>query len=231
VESGARIDGWPHYTPTMSQQFLNLIRSGDTTKIAEDVQANPALAGCRDAQGVSALMWSVYTGQPVVRDFLRQHVAELDVSEAACLGDCECLRRLIAADAMVARAVSGDGWPPLHLSAAFATPEAVALLLEHGAHIHQVSHNPLRNQALHACIALGNSVEVARLLVESGADVNATAAGGYTPLHLAASNGNREMVELLLEAGANRAVPCDQGKTPADYARERGHADMVAVLD
>jgi len=214
----------------MSQNFLNLIRSGDTTKIASDVEANPALASCRDAQGVSALMWSVYTGQPVIRDFLRQHVADLDISEAACLGDCDCLQRLIAQDAMIARAVSGDGWPPLHLSAAFATPEAVTLLLEHGAHIHQVSHNPLRNQALHACIALGNSVEVARLLVEAGADVNATAAGGYTPLHLAASNGNREVVTLLLEHGANREARCDQGKTAADYARERSHAEVVALL-
>jgi ankyrin repeat protein len=214
----------------MSQNFLNLIRGGDTAKIAADVEANPGLASCRDAQGVSALMWSVYTGQPVIRDFLRPHVADLDISEAACLGDCDCLRRLIAADAMRARAVSGDGWPPLHLSAAFASPAAVTLLLEHGAHIHQLSHNPLRNQALHACIALGNSVEVARLLVEAGADVNATAAGGYTPLHLAASNGNREIIALLLENGANREACCDQGKSPADYARERGHAEVVALL-
>jgi hypothetical protein len=214
----------------MSQHFLNLIRSGDTAKIAEDVEANPALARCRDAQGVSALMWSVYTGQPVIRDFLRQHAGDLDISEAACLGDCDCLQRLIAANAMLARAVSGDGWPPLHLSAAFASPEAVTLLLEHGAHIHQISHNPQRNQALHACIALGNSVEVARLLVEAGADVNAAAAGGYTPLHLAASNGNRNVVTLLLEHGASREASCDQGKTAADYARERGHAEVVALL-
>lgn len=214
----------------MSQQFLHLVRSGDTAKIASEVEANPALARCRDAQGVSALMWSVYAGQPLVRDFLRLHAGELGISEAACLGDCECLRRLIAADAMVAREVSGDGWPPLHLSAAFANPQAVELLLEHGAHIHQVSHNPLRNQALHACIALGNSVDIARLLIEAGADVNATAAGGYTPLHIAASSGNRDMVLLLLERGADRIARCDQDKTPADYARERGHDQVVALL-
>ncbi len=220
----------PHYTRSMSQQFLNLVRSGDTAKIASEVEANPTLACCRDAQGVSALMWSVYAGQPLVRDFLRLHAGELNVSEAACLGDIDCLRRLIAADAMMAREVSGDGWPPLHLSAAFATPEAVTLLLEHGAHIHQISHNPVRNHALHACIALGNSVDVARLLIDAGAQVNATAAGGYTPLHIAASNGNRDMVVLLLENGADPAARCDQDKTPADYARERGHAEVLALL-
>jgi ankyrin repeat protein len=214
----------------MSQQFLNLIRSGDTAKIASEVEANPALACCRDAQGVSALMWSVYTGQPVIRDFLRQHVDDLDVAEAACVGDIDCLQRLIAEDALQARAISGDGWTPLHLSAAFSTSEAVTLLLEHGAHIHQTSHNPLRNQALHACIALGNSPDVAKVLIEAGADVNATAAGGYTPLHLAASNGNREVVLLLLKNGAKRDVCCDQGKTPADYARERGYSEVTALL-
>lgn len=214
----------------MSQQFLNLVRSGDTAKIASEVEANPALACCRDAQGVSALMWSVYAGQPLVRDFLRLHAGELNISEAACLGDCECLRSLIAADAMRTWEVSGDGWPPLHLAAAFASPEAVTLLLEHGSHIHQASHNPLRNQALHACIALGNSADVARLLIEGGANVNATAAGGYTPLHLAASNGNRDIVVLLLENGADRTARCDQDKTPADYARERGHTEVLALL-
>jgi len=214
----------------MSQHFLNLIRKGETAEIAAAVEERPDLARCRDAQGVSALMWSVYTHQPVIRDYLRVHAGDLDISEAACLGDCECMRKLIAADAMRAREVSGDGWPPLHLAAAFSSPEAVALLLEHGAHIHQISHNPLRNQALHACIALGNSVEVARLLVEAGADVDATAAGGYTPLHLAASNGSREIVALLLEHGAIRETCCDQGKTPGDYARERGHFEVASIL-
>ena len=73
-------------------------------------------------------------------------------------------------------------------------------------------------------------LEVARLLIEAGADVNATAAGGYTPLHIAASNGNREMVILLLESGADRTARCDQDKTAADYARERGHAQVLAML-
>jgi ankyrin repeat protein len=218
------------YTQTMSQHFLNLIRKGETAEIVAAVKEMPELARCRDAQGVSALMWSVYTHRPSIRDFLRGHAGELDVSEAACLGDCECMRKLIAADAMRTREVSGDGWPPLHLAAAFSSPDAVALLLEHGAHIHQISHNPMRNHALHACIALGNSVEVARLLVEAGADVNATAAGGYTPLHLAASNGSRGIVALLLEHGAHREICCDQGKTPADYARERGHFEVAALL-
>jgi ankyrin repeat protein len=88
----------------------------------------------------------------------------------------------------------------------------------------------MQNQPLHACIALGRNPETVRLLLAHGADVNATQAGGYTPLHQAAAAGLEEMTQMLLAAGANPEARCDQGKTPADYARERGHSAVLALL-
>jgi uncharacterized protein len=214
----------------MSQHFLNMIRKGQTAEIASAVEESPDLARARDAQGVSALMLAVYTGQPMIRDYLREKAGELDIWEAAALGDNHRLHILIASNAMIAREVYGDGWPPLHLAAAFASAETVTLLLEHGAHIHQISHNPLRNHALHACIALHGSVESVRVLLDAGADVNATAAGGYSPLHQAAAAGKSEVVRLLLQNGAKKDATCDQGKLALDYARERNHLDAAALL-
>jgi ankyrin repeat protein len=214
----------------MSQHFNNLIRRGESAEIAAWIKDAPHMARWRDAQGVSALMLSIYTQQPAITELLREHCGELDIFEAAAVGDCGRMERLIADEATQARAVSGDGWPPLHLAAAFATPEAVALLLEHGAHVHQRSHNPLRNQALHACAALGNSVEAARLLLDAGAAVNETQAGGFTPLHQAAAAGKRELVKLLLERGADPSALCDQGKSAGDYARERQHFELAEGL-
>jgi hypothetical protein len=214
----------------MSQLLLNMIRRGQTAEIAALVVESPEAARARDAQGVSMLMWSVYTRQPAITEALRTQRGDLDVFEAAALGDCARLREIIGSDAMQVWAMSADGWAPLHLAAAFAGPEAVRLLLEHGAHAHQVSHNPQRNQALHAAIALGDSAETIVVLLEAGADVNATQAGGFTPLHQAASAGKQEMVALLLKNSARRDVRCDQGKLPADYARERGHAAVVELL-
>jgi ankyrin repeat protein len=214
----------------MSQHFFDLIRQGKTTEIAEAVKAQPSVASSRDAQGISALMLAIYTQQPVIRDYLLAHVKELDIFEAAAVGDCGRLRQLIAQDAMCARAVSPDGWTPLHLAAAFAGAEPVTLLLEHGAHIHQFSHNPLRNQPLHACIALNSSLDVVRALLEAGADVNATQHGGYTPLLQAAAAGKKDLVLLLLEHGARPDCVCDRGKSAADYARERGHTEVAEIL-
>lgn len=214
----------------MSQHLLNMIRRGQMAEIAALVAEAPEAARARDAQGVSMLMWSIYSGQPEITNSLRGAAKNLDVFEAAALGDCERLHEILGSDATQVRAVSADGWAPLHLAAAFAGPEAVKLLLEHGAHAHQVSHNPQHNQALHAAIALGDSPETVCLLLESGADVNATQAGGFTPLHQAAAAGKRELVVLLLENGARPEARCDQGKLPVDYARERGHTAVEALL-
>jgi len=218
------------YTRRMSQHFFDLIRQGKTAEIAEAVEAQPALAQSRDAQGISAIMLAVYTQQPLIRDFLIAHVKELDIFEAAAVGNCTRLQQLIAADAMCARAHSPDGWTPLHLAAAFSDTKPVVLLLEHGAHVHQCSHNPLRNQPLHACIALNNSLDVVRALLEAGADVNATQHGGYTPLLQAAAAGKKDLVLLLLEYGARHDCVCDRGKSAADYAHERGHTELVELL-
>ena len=214
----------------MSQYFFDLIRQGKTTEIVEAVKIQPSVASSRDAQGISALMLAIYTQQPVIRDYLLAHLKELDIFEAAAVGDCARLRQLIAQDAMSARAISPDGWTPLHLAAAFAGAEPVTLLLEHGAHIHQFSHNPMRNQPLHACIALNSSLDVVRALLEAGADVNATQHGGYTPLLQAAAAGKKDLVRLLLVYGARLDCVCDRGKSAADYARERGHTEVAEIL-
>jgi hypothetical protein len=214
----------------VSQRFLNLIRKGETAEVASAAEQDPSLLACRDAQGVSALLLAVYSRQPLIRDYLLAHLSAIDLFEAAAVGDVARLETLLRESALRVYETGADGWGALHLAAAFGGPAAVSLLLEHGAHVHQVSRNPMRSQPLHACIALSQDVEIARLLLAQGADVNAIQAGGYTPLHQAAAAGLPELVRLLLDAGADPGKLCDQGKTPGDYARERGHATTLQLL-
>ena len=53
---------------------------------------------------------------------------------------------------------------------------------------------------LYAC--KWNNFEITRLLVESGADINARAVDGNTALTMAAANGNSEIYDYLIEHGA-----------------------------
>ena len=214
----------------MSQRFLNLIRAGKTAEVATAVEEEPSLVESRDAQGVSAFLWSIYSGQPVIRDFLRTRLAGLDIFEASAAGDCARLAELCGEDAGAVQQVSVDGWTPLHLAAAFGGPAATAWLLDHGAAVNAFSRNPMRNQALHACIALGRNTETAKVLIDRGAELDTAQAGGYVPLHQAAAAGLEEMTGVLVEAGADAKRRCDQGKMPVDYARERKHEGVVALL-
>jgi uncharacterized protein len=214
----------------VSQRFFNLIRTGETAEVAAAAEEDPSLVSSRDAQGVSAFLWSIYHQQPLVRDFLLSRLPSLDIFEASAVGDCERIETLLRQEPMLVHESSADGWSALHLAAGFGGPAATQLLLTHGAHVHRFSRNAMHNQALHACIALSRNLETAQVLIAQGADVNMEQAGGYTPLHQAAASGLTDMTKMLLEAGAKPDKPCHRGKTPADYARERNHEAVVQLL-
>lgn len=219
----------------MSQQFLKYIQRGATAEVADAVAADPTLISWRDVQGVSALMWSIYTGQTLVRDyFLAQRLQAglaLDTFEAAAIGDATALTDALNADPETIRDQSGDGWTALHLAAAFGTPAAVKLLIEKGAAVGAVSTNPQKNQPLHAALALGRNPESILLLLQGGADPNARQSGGFTAIFSAAAANRRDLIELLLSHNANPQAVNDFGQTPATYARQREHNELADWLE
>jgi uncharacterized protein len=215
----------------VSQHLLKLIQQGATAELASIIEETPALAAWRDAQGVSALLWSVYLNQSVIRDFLVSQLTDIDIFEASAVGDVSRIEGHLIADPAAANLFSADGWTPLHLAAAFATPEAVRTLLEHGAKVNQISKNAQRNAALHACLALSKNSAIVELLLTRGADPELQQAGGFTPLIQAAVANRRDLVDLLLSHGASPHNACDWKKTPSVYARERGHLQLAEYLD
>jgi ankyrin repeat protein len=71
--------------------------------------------------------------------------------------------------------------------------------------------------------------EVARLFLERGADVNARAIHGLTPLHEAAKGGT-VVIRVLLEHGANVGAEDDEGRTPLHIAADHGKVEIVRML-
>jgi len=59
--------------------------------------------------------------------------------------------------------------------------------------------------------AINNQLELAKVLIERGADVNKP---GWTPLHYAATRGHREMMRLLIENDAYIDSESENGTTP-----------------
>ena len=108
----------------------------------------------------------------------------------------------------------------LHVAAAAHATAACERLLVAGAEVG--ARNRRKATPLHSVCAgspetlLHDEVEqvaTARLLLAAGADLDACAAGGVTPLHRAVRNRCTALVALLLEAGADRDLRTSRGST------------------
>jgi cytohesin len=77
----------------------------------------------------------------------------------------------------------------------------------------------------------GRNLELARILLDAGADVHARERDTGTPLHFAAANGPIQAVELLLARGARvDSLTVHDDFTPLHWAASHGHKDIVALL-
>lgn len=75
-----------------------------------------------------------------------------------------------------------------------------------------------------------NNIEVLKLLLEKGADINTANLTGFTPIHHAVENNAKESVIILIEAGADINIPNKRGIKPIDTAKEKGYESMVKLL-
>lgn len=143
-------------------------------------------------------------------------------------GDIEHVRELLENGANPNKRDS-DGYLPLTLvtSAEFnVSVEIAALLLEYGADPNRPdSLPPLFNAS-----SVGD-LELVRLLVDRGADVNKPwETLGRTPLWVAAQDGHTQIVEYLLDRGASPNQRDTSGWTPLHAAAISGKLEIVKLL-
>jgi ankyrin repeat protein len=82
---------------------------------------------------------------------------------------------------------------------------------------------------LHATLEEGH-IEVAKLLIECGANVNALNREGWTPLHVASLFSDVDVVKRLLDHNADVHVRDDKGDTPLHNAAIEGHLEVARIL-
>ena len=106
----------------------------------------------------------------------------------------------------------------------------VTRLLQKGADINQLG--PRRygyGSALHLAVREGH-LDIARLLIDWGAEVDVLDTRDFTPLHNAAWNGNLEMTKLLLDSGADINASTYDGDTPLKLAQHNGQAQVAEFI-
>ena len=90
------------------------------------------------------------------------------------------------------------------------------------------SQEELNNNLFDA--AARGDAKACRLLLDRGANVNATTNGGWTPLHWAAWYGHVDVCRLLIQAKANVNATNDGGWTPLHLAAVHGRLEVCRLL-
>jgi ankyrin repeat protein len=72
--------------------------------------------------------------------------------------------------------------------------------------------------------------EIAGLLIEKGADIDAKNSNWTTSLMYASQSGNIDIVKMIIDAGADVSARDNMGRIALMYASESGHTDVVMLL-
>ena len=211
----------------MEQDVFSAITANDKDRIAQLIAANPAVAHARNAGGISALMQARYENRAEIVELLRPVAGELDIFEAAALGNVARLNKLLTNDREVVKARGADGFTPLHLACFFGQLEAAEILIQHGADTNAVS--PSRIAVIHSAAASRNAA-LLKLVLRGGANPDLQQQRGYTALHEAAMHNSVERAQALLDAGADPAIKSEDGQTAADMAEQNGGKEVTELL-
>ena len=76
----------------------------------------------------------------------------------------------------------------------------------------------------------GGNQDMAQLLVDAGADINAKSKEGKTPLYQAVARADAVLTTMLLRNGA-QVWQLVQGQTALQIAQAAGYTDIVAELN
>ncbi len=111
--------------------------------------------------------------------------------------------------------------------------ERVQSLLRQGAEVNSRAPSAGNVPAGGTAIMLAaarNHIEVVKLLISHGADVNQADEGEGTPLIYSVWKGHKDIVALLLEKGADIYAKTRDGRTPLSVAKQYGHTEIEKML-
>jgi ankyrin repeat protein len=212
-----------------TDEFLDAIQRGNLSKINQLLATNPALANSKAKNGVSAILLALYYGYQDIAQAIAAKKGGLDIFEASVLGKLEQLKNLIAQDRALVDTYSPDGFTPVALATYLGQKSVTEYLIEKGANVNAIANNATGFTALTGAVA-NNHVEIAKILVKRGSNVNHRYEGGVSPLMEACLNGNLELVNFLLENGADPTAKTKDEKTPLTFAKEKNHGEVVEAL-
>jgi ankyrin repeat protein len=149
-----------------------------------------------------------------------------EIHDAAKSGDLAKVKALLKDNPELFFSKNSDGCTPLHLAAQKGHKDIVEFLLANKADIN--ANNCIGKLSLHfSDTSIADLIEA---LAYSDGVNNSNTSSNYTPVHLAAQEGHKDVVEVLLNNKSQVDPKAFSGITPLYLAVRENHSDVVALL-
>lgn len=218
----------------LRNEMIEAVKINNVEKVIDLISRDSDLVNASNSKGETAVLMAAYYRATEIKELLIHNGAELNIFEAAAVGNTTRVKELVGNLPELIATYSIDGFTPLGLACHFGNEETALLLLDCGADVNARSKDgQLNNMAIHAAIA-GNFEHITRTLIEYGADVNIKCEGewrqGFSPLHVAGYFGRESIIKVLLQHHADKKAKNTNGETPYELAITRGHPESAALL-
>jgi ankyrin repeat protein len=233
-----------------TEELFNAVIGGDKKRV-DFLLSKGADINALDSNGSAPIHLAAMGKQREMVAFLIEKGADADRADnagmtpllyAAMRDDIPTAKLLIEKGADVNQA-SNEGFTPLTLAIEEQRYEAAKLLIEAGADVRSAvgeqKLTPLMITAARMGPAEGSvflpsstrPIDIARMLIERGADVNAQSSTGMTPLMIAAARDNAPVIGLLLQKGAEPDLKNSGGQTALQIAELNDAKSAIQAIN
>lgn len=243
VSLGTQISPWSSATevtttnlPFTGTELHRAVLNWDVDKVKKILENHESLVDVPDKMGSSPLMVGAQKGYTSIVDLLLDYGADVSFTNSsgkdslmmACFtGHINIVTTLKEHGASLDVKDHG-GSSALHWAVDGGQPKTVEWLLNHGEKVDELDKaewTPLMRIA-----TLGGNIDVAKVLLENGADVNMHDKQGKNVLMAAALCGRDDLVKLLVQYGANIEDTNMHGNSALDFAKSFGRKEVISYL-
>lgn len=151
-----------------------------------------------------------------------------NVVHYAMSGGSRTMLKYLASRGLDYKFMSSRGYSPIMAALMWKQMSTVEFLLENGMNINE--RIPTENFTMLQLACISGSPEIARFLIDKGADVNLEENSGFTALFWAVTGNDAELTLALLQKGADVNHKTKDGQTPLLSAVDGDSLSMVRLL-
>jgi quinoprotein dehydrogenase-associated probable ABC transporter substrate-binding protein len=249
VVTKEKVEGWLAEGADITQELSNAVIANDADRVKFLVSKGADLNKA-DSQGWTPLQSAARQRRDDMIKVLIELGADVNLADsgtttplvAALLRDHVPSIKVLLEHGANIETPGPEGFRPLPLAIGEDKYEAAKALMEAGADVNAPSGadglTPLMIAAGQTSPAEGamflpgstRPIDIAKGLIDRGADVNAKSKNGVTPLMVAATHNNPPMIGLLIDAGADVSAKDNQGQTAADVAELNGNLEAAQAI-